>query len=340
MKILDWYKGLSTKRKILVAGGAATIASLAIWRIGRMGTTLKGATLPVITPGKPFVPPENTSLDKLIKKVFYQTASHESAYGGIGYDKMYATMNKDMEFEGTFDKPKKDKDGNKIPPEKRKNYPGYDPNGYSKYGPNPGHVGLSWGFVQFTQSGGTLGKLLKRMNERYPALFAKVFGECANELLATTLIADDTYYTVADPSSPTKKARRRKRTMPVCGVDIWKSPWTERFALAGKMPEFQAVQWEMAIELYFMPGMKKSAKPLGIKTEKGLAIVFDRSVQLGATGAYNWFKQVFGNSAYDGATEKDKWTALLAKTSSTASSYKRTKEILDGTTFSWNTIEV
>lgn len=236
--------------------------------------------------------------DKFIKI----TAEFESAYGGI--TNPYATMNTDQEFEGAFDKPKKDNEGNKIPVQDRKawalaNGVLFDPLGWSKYGSDPGHVGLSWGIVQFTQDGGNLGEVVSAIKTQYPSIFAAAFGDCGLKMLAV-VTSGGSKSKQSDSSSPTGYARRSPRVQPVCGHDLWKSFWTDKFRAAAQYPEVQKIQRVMALKLYFDSMIKKSAIPYNIKSEKGLAIAFDRSVQMGPTGFKNYIAKMWKG--------KESWT--------------------------------
>jgi len=198
------------------------------------------------------------------------------------------SMNKDWEFWGWFDQPRKKKDGSKLHPRERKSYAAesgqrFVPNGYSRYGPNPGHVGLSFGFIQFTQGGGALGDLLAAMRKKHPVIFDRIFGSSAAELVEVTN-RSGAWRKEADIHSPTGFARRNPRVQPVGGVDLWKEPWLSRFEEAGNNSALIEVQYEEAVAAYFDRMLKRTAKPFGIVSQKGLTILMDRSVQLGVSG--------------------------------------------------------
>jgi len=199
------------------------------------------------------------------------------------FEGAYWTCNKDWEFEGWFDRPKRDSLGKKLHPRDRVSMPNWKPLGWSKYGENPGHVGLSWGFVQFTQDGGNLGTLLKHIKQEYPDQFLDAFGEHSDELALVTNRRGKKVKQ-KDEKSPTGFSRRSPRVQPIGGHDLWEKYWTEKFVAAGHIAEFQEAQKEMAIKLYFDSMIRKSAIPYDIHSEAGLAILFGRSVQLGPTG--------------------------------------------------------
>jgi hypothetical protein len=174
--------------------------------------------------------------------------------GGKGY----AAINPDGEFAGRF--------------------PNHAANG--RY-----HVGLSYGIVQFTQDSGNLGRLLQMMHERDPQAFAQIFGPNADELLAVT--------NAPGPESGQVPGGRSARVRPVAGADLWEQPWLERFTRAGGVPRFQAAQNELAAALFIDP-MLQFAGWLGLNTDRGLAMVFDRAVQMGLNGAKLWIADACG----------------------------------------------
>lgn len=140
------------------------------------------------------------------------------------------------------------------------------------------HIGLSYGIVQFTQDGGSLGKLLKMMRERDQTNFDKIFGGAtlAAELIKTT--------TASGPFSKDVKGGRSVRVQPVGGADIWLSPWKERFEAAGDLSAFQAAQNELANDEYLEP-ILTFCQWLGLDTDRAVAMVYDRAVQMGVGGA-------------------------------------------------------
>jgi len=141
------------------------------------------------------------------------------------------------------------------------------------------HVGLSYGFIQFTQDSGMLGHLLQMMQQRDPAKFAEVFGPDAPALIATT--------TARGQSSAQAPGGRGPRVQPVSGHDIWTEPWLSRFRAAGAHPAFQAAQNELAVRAFVDPVLGYAGH-LGLSTERALAMVVDRAIQLGTGGAQRW----------------------------------------------------
>lgn len=147
------------------------------------------------------------------------------------------------------------------------------------------HVGLSYGFVQFTQDSGGLGQLLTMMRERDAAKFREIFGPDSDELVRVT--------NQPGPSGRTVAGGRSARVQPVGGVDIWQEPWVSRFRAAGAHPPFQAAQNELAVRMFVDP-MLGFAAAFGMNTERALAMVCDRAIQQGVGGARKWIVGAIG----------------------------------------------
>jgi len=150
----------------------------------------------------------------------------------------------------------------------------YETQGHSAY--QRRHFGLGFGLVLFTQESGQLGAVLQLMQTREPQTFAEIFGSDAQTLLAVT-------------NAPTAQ----ERLQPVGGAPLWSAAWLERFRRAGAIPAFQAAQNEQAIEGQFRP-MLHVALNLGLDTDRGLAMVYDRVVTRGLGGGIRWVVQAVG----------------------------------------------
>lgn len=171
----------------------------------------------------------------------------------------YSAMNRDGEYRGVF---------------------GQNHSAYNRY-----HIGLSFGLIQFTQDSGALGQLLTMMRDRDQARFDAIFGPQAGELLQVT--------NAAGPSSSEVQGGRSARVQPVGGTDLWEEPWVSRFAAAGRHGPFQAAQNELAARLYVAP-MLPFASWLGLNSDRALAMVVDRAVQMGVGGARRWIASAVG----------------------------------------------
>lgn len=141
--------------------------------------------------------------------------------------------------------------------------------------------GLSYGILQWTQRGGALGGLLAALQAADPAAFAATFGPHAPALLAVTA---------------------RASLEPVGGAVLWAEPWVGRFAAAGRLPVFQQAQIQHAARSEYMQAALRIARVLGVPTERGVALAFDRAVQQGPTGAEGPARRLL--DWYNGAPER------------------------------------
>jgi hypothetical protein len=219
----------------------------------------KGTVLAPLTP---------EALDKLIEI----TVLHESA----GRKNPYGAQNRDLEYEGAFDRPTRDAAGAIIPRSQRSRR-----HWASKYkeGSNGVHIGLSWGCIQFTQDGGALGSVLHQANELDRNLFVKIMGDgdplVANALLNTVLNRNSTRHDYPDGS-------RRDRVKPVDGADLWEAPWTDRFDRAAEEPVFQLAQRIIAAADYLFPAIQMVLQLGALNpSQEDLAVAFDLCVHLG-----------------------------------------------------------
>ena len=144
-----------------------------------------------------------------------------------------------------------------------------------------GH-GLRYGLGRFTQSSGDLGRLLRAMHDADPAAFAKTFGP-----------ADD--FPEADPQELIKVTNNLPaaaggvganlpQMQPASGKLVWSKEWVSRFKAAAKVPAFQAVQFKTTAQVYLLP-LLPFAKALRLNSEKGLAIMAERAIQMGVEPA-------------------------------------------------------
>ena len=141
---------------------------------------------------------------------------------------------------------------------------------YGACNKNTDGAGLSYGYIQFTQHSGNLGKLLKRLRDRDSAAFASCFGADADALLQTT-----------------NAATPEQRLQPVGQADLWADGWVARFREAAKIPAFQEEQDRLAIESFVNPNVLL-ATLLGFDTDRALAMLLDRCIQQGNGGGRSW----------------------------------------------------
>jgi len=248
------------------------------------------------------------------------------------------SMNKDWEFAGWFDQPRRKLDGSTLAPKDRKKYAAengleWDPLGYSRYGDDPGHVGLSFGFIQFTQGGGALGDLLAAMRKKHPVVFDRIFGADAAELVAVTNRSGG-WEMEADRDSPTGHARRNPRVQPVGGADLWREPWLSRFEKAGNHDALVEVQYEQAVAMFFDWMLERTARKFGITSQKGLTILMDRSVQLGVEGCGDLLERYCDRLI--GRPEWEIFEYLYSRVKSRGWSH-RLRKLIDSDDVSWYT---
>ncbi len=133
------------------------------------------------------------------------------------------------------------------------------------------HYGVHWGIASFNQRSGALGQVLRACEKRDAARFADVFGaSVAPQLLEVT-------------NAPTAEGR----LAPVGGSLLWSAPWLEAFRRAGELAPFQAAQNEVAIERYVDRNLG-FASALGLLTDRAIAMLFDRTINMGIGGARAW----------------------------------------------------
>lgn len=172
------------------------------------------------------------------------------------------------------------------------------------------HIGLSWGFIQFSQDSGSLGKVLERMKVKNQTLFADTFGNNWNELLEVTQkdgdSGQDQWAAAGRPQAgPGVDEIRGPRVQKVAietksdGTkgelqDLWEGSWLSRFKTAGKLKDFQDAQVEIADEEYLIPALRV-CKKMGIRSAKGIAFAFDRVVNEGSAWRLTrpWNKEPF-----------------------------------------------
>jgi hypothetical protein len=154
------------------------------------------------------------------------------------------------------------------------------------------HIGLSYGIVRFTQDSGNLGRLLLMMRLRAPEKFRQVFGSNNDELIHVT--------NLPGPASSQVQGGRSARVQPIGGSDLWEPVWVARFREAARADLFgserqlfNGAQNELAAMTYLDP-MLAFAGWLGLNSERALAIVLDRSVQMGPFAARRWMVEAAG----------------------------------------------
>lgn len=157
---------------------------------------------------------------------------------------------------------------------------GTDHPAYQRY-----HTGLAFGIVGFSQDAGSLGQLLTLMNVRDPAAFTTTFGPDNGALLEIT--------NRVGPLSKDVPGGRSVRVQPVGGADLWQEPWLSRFVAAGAHRPFQGAQIELSAGMYLDPVIR-FASDLGLATDAGMAVIFDRAAHRGVPGGLAWVIETVG----------------------------------------------
>lgn len=217
--------------------------------------------------------------DEEVDHIISMTVEIEAGYTGDPY----SAMNLDAEHEGWFDRPRRDASGRKLKPAERAQQPDHKPHAASKYGPHGGiHIGLSWGIIQFTLDGGSLGRVLTRAHTLNPVEFMQPWEGDGPELLEVS--------NREGTSGLRAKKTRGPRVHPVGGEDLWTGQWPARFKAAAKLECFRRAQRDIARKEYFEPA-RKIVEGYGLSGQGDLAVAFDMCVQYGAGGARKRFKK-------------------------------------------------
>jgi hypothetical protein len=159
---------------------------------------------------------------------------------------------------------------------------------YDSLNRNLDGAGLSFGIMQWSQRTGQLGVLLSEFYAADAQAFQRIFGSHYATLLEVT---------------------KQGQLAPVHGHVLWQSPWIERFIAAGQYKRFQEVQDTLAKNGVHMTAARRCAHVLGVKTERAMALYFDRCIQQGQNGVPVIAQQVA--SRLSGQTHPTK-TILLA----------------------------
>ncbi|MEM6898015.1 MAG: hypothetical protein AAF576_11550 [Pseudomonadota bacterium] len=153
---------------------------------------------------------------------------------------------------------------------------------YGRCQANLDGLGLRYGLGRFTQASGDLGRLLQAMANVDCDAFATTFGPDADfpEASAKELLA----VTTAQPAAPGGLGADLPQLQPASGKLVWSKDWITRFKAAAKVPAFQAVQFKTTAQVYLLP-LLRLAQQLGLNSEKGLALLAERAIQMGMARA-------------------------------------------------------
>jgi murein DD-endopeptidase MepM/ murein hydrolase activator NlpD len=183
---------------------------------------------------------------------------------------------------------------------------------YTSLNRNTDKAGLSFGFIQFAQKPGSLGQVLGAMARKNPAKFSQIFGSEAQEMLKVVTKGPDHG---VDAQGRATNPR----------FDLTREPWLSRFEAAGRDPEFQGVQRQVARKHYFNP-MLEVAQQHGIKSPEGLSMLFDTSVQQGRNGMERILRHA-AKRRTPGMGERE-FLELVAKTAAKAAGPRWQRNVL------------
>ena len=141
------------------------------------------------------------------------------------------------------------------------------------------HIGLSWGFVQFTQRSGALGRVLQVIKRRESELGSNLLAQHRGRELF-----GDQWLTLVDV---TTARTPDQRLAAVDGHLLWEGPWPDRFRAAGAVPHVTYAQNEVAVQDYF-DSLLGVAAALRFDTARALALLVDRSIHMGPAGGLRW----------------------------------------------------
>ena len=150
---------------------------------------------------------------------------------------------------------------------------------YQKY-----HIGLSLGYIQMTQDGGTLGKWAKMCYDDNPEKFKEIVGSTYKELLAVITAPGRSGFSQRIARGPRVKPIPVEVNGKMVNVDLWEEPWVSKMKKLAVYPEFEANQIEIATEIY-LESMLPLLKELDARSEKAVAIAFNLAVHYGPSRA-------------------------------------------------------
>lgn len=135
---------------------------------------------------------------------------------------------------------------------------------YTAINANTDGAGVSVGLLQWSQAGGGLSELLEAWLRAEPDRLATHLGPDVSTLLAVA---------------------RQRSLAPVRGEVLWSPAWLDRWRRALSDEALQAVQDALVVSGVHMRAAVQAAQVLNLRSERGLALLFDRAVQQGPSKA-------------------------------------------------------
>jgi Putative peptidoglycan binding domain len=147
----------------------------------------------------------------------------------------------------------------------------FEGTGYTKIVGNFDGAGLTWGIIGFTLVHGELERIIKEINQNYPALLDSAFGSNKSQLL--DIFEKPMSEQIAFADSISLGTGRMKVA----------EPWSSAFEKLGNFPEVQDIQMEGTQKYWTIAD--RDFNKFNLKTELGLALCFDTAVQNGGIDA-------------------------------------------------------
>lgn len=270
--------------------GPTTVNSIAGWQAaqGHDPNGVVGAfTLGGLRSLSGLVTTEEDFSSAACKIVMEFTKKFEARKGSV-YT-VYSSANTDGEWEGAFDRPKRDANGRRIPTHRRRKEPNFRPFWASRYSRDGGrHIGLSFGPWQATQDGGELGKVVEELYNADPKLLAQIFGGKGRieRLIRMLRSATGSYHSA-----------RSARTQILDGHDVWEKHWLRPLQETMQHEVFREALRRRTAKAYLVPMIVQALKD-GFHDQGALAVYFDIAIQFGPRGARKKIKKGLGPDLY------------------------------------------
>lgn len=142
---------------------------------------------------------------------------------------------------------------------------------------DPPGPGVSWGILQWTQKSGHLGRVLDACRATNPVEFDRIVGG--------TAIAQELIRVCKQGGNP---------NVTVNGRLLWDPAWVKVFDALGRVTAFGEVQAWYAANGAHMKAAAQVCVLLGLESERGLALAFDRATQQGEGWVVKAAKELAG----------------------------------------------
>lgn len=199
------------------------------------------------------------------------------------------------------------------------------------------HIGLSLGYIQMTQDGGSLGEYLQYCYEQDPVEFKKIMGEAETEAVLKVV-------TAKGKSGFSQRILRGPRVQKIVVKkdrliegDLWDKYFLERCQAIARHPKFRILQYDIAISNYLNP-MRRMLKNYGAYSEKAVAVALDLSIHYGPGRAQEIFAKYWNHAQTEKANLERIAKELTAKRISgkLKITKSRPQRLLENNDIGWN----